>query len=269
VIQKMTETPVLATTIAAMIRQGTIVSAIATPFITPTPTTRYTFWLPATSERFGDLRPLTELTILMKIAPTFCNALNALPVLGFDTNKTDYITKTLRWAVNEDAKSNLPLHFKDARDFDVLGEIFLARYKAMGSRLNGIVPTTGKPPGFWSQGVWSPNQFYCQTLNVTVHSGFTSGQLEEGFQILDNGTLDATITLTNGPTARLFDILEYQCRKGVKLPVFGGEWALEGFALAPVEVGGCEKKRARRGASTTPVSDAASEPVASLASIVP
>jgi hypothetical protein len=30
---------------------------------------------------------------------------------------------------------------------DVLGEIFLARYEAMGSRLNGIVPTTWKPPG--------------------------------------------------------------------------------------------------------------------------
>jgi hypothetical protein len=216
------------------------------------------------------------MTILIKIAPTFYNALNALPVDGFDTNKTDYITKTLRWAVNEDAKSNLPLHFKDARDSVMFGEIFLARYKAMGSRLNGIVPTTGKPPGFWSQGVWSPNQFYCKTLDVTVNSGFTSGQLEDGFQILDNGTLDATITLTNGSTARLFDILEYQFGKGVKLPVFGGEWALEGFALAPVEVGG-RKKRARSGggvnviggAPTTPVSDAASESVASLASIVP
>jgi hypothetical protein len=40
--------------------------------------------------------------ILRKIAPTFCNALNALSVDGFDIHKDDYyITKTLRWAVCE------------------------------------------------------------------------------------------------------------------------------------------------------------------------
>jgi hypothetical protein len=57
--------------------------------------------LPAGTEKFGTLRPATEMISLRKIAPTFCNALNALPVDGFDTNKDDYITKTLRWAVCE------------------------------------------------------------------------------------------------------------------------------------------------------------------------
>jgi hypothetical protein len=78
-------------------------------------------------------------------------------------------------------------------------------------------------------------------LDVTVNSGFTLSQLEDGFQILDNGTLDANITLTNGHTVRLFDILEHQFPNEVKLPMFGGEWWLEGFALAPVEVGGRKK----------------------------
>jgi hypothetical protein len=79
-----------------------------------------------------------------------------------------------------------------------------------------------------------------------VNSGFTLSQWEDGFQILDNGTWDANITLTNGHTVRLSDILEHQFPNEVKLPVFGGEWGLEGFALAPVEVGG-HKKWARSG----------------------